>query len=96
MKKTITILSALLLMGSCSKESNCKSNIGSVEIYVDMLSACRIYGGDSTLNYTFNAYTSTKIDLTSGKYYIVVYKNTGIQKKDSFDVKRCENVKLSF
>lgn len=96
MKKIITILSALLLMGSCSKESNCKSNIGSVEIYVDRLSACRIYGGDSTLNYTFNAYTSTKIEMSSGKYYIVVYKNTGIQKKDSFDVKRCENVKLSF
>jgi len=96
MKTIFTILSALLLMWSCSKESNCKSNIGSVEIYVDKLSACRIYGGDSTLNYTFNAYTSTKIEMSSGKYYIVVYKNTGIQKKDSFDVKRCENVKLSF
>ena len=96
MKPIITILSALLLMGSCSKESNCKSNVGSVEIYVDKLSACRIYGSDSTLNYTLNQNTSTKVDLSSGKYYIVVYKSTGGQKKDSFNVKSCETVKLSY
>lgn len=96
MKPIIAILSALLLMGSCSKETNCNSNNGTVEIYTDKYGGCSISGADGRFDLMLNAKSKTVIEKPTGKYYIAYYNNTSVLKKDSFDVKVCETVKLTY
>jgi len=96
MKPMFTILSALLLMGSCSKETNCNSNNGTVEIYTDKYGGCSISGADGRFDLMLNAKSKTVIEKPTGKYCIAYYNNTSVLKKDSFDVKACETVKLSY
>ena len=96
MKPIITILSALFLMGGCSKETNCNSKNGTVEIYTDKYGGCSISGQDGRIDLMINAKSKTVIEKPTGKYYIAYYNNTSVLKKDSFDVKACETVKLSY
>ena len=96
MKPIIAILSALLLMGSCSKETNCNSNVGTVEIYSNDYSGATIYGTDTRIDLVLNNNTWTKFELAQGKYYIAYYNTVSDLKKDSFQLKACETVKLSY
>ena len=83
-------------MGGCSKETNCNSKNGSVEIYTDKYGGCSISGQDGKIDLMLNAKSKTVIEKPTGKYYIAYYNNASVLKKDSFDVKACENTKLSF
>ena len=96
MKILSILFSALLLLGGCSKETNCNSNNGTVEIYTDKYGGCSISGADGRFDLMLNAKSKTVIEKPTGKYYIAYYNNTSVLKKDSFDVKACETVKLTY
>jgi len=96
MKKITPILLALFLVASCSKEPNCNSSNGTVEIYSSDYSGATIYGTDTRIDLVLNNNTWTKFELAQGKYYIAYYNTVSDLKKDSFQLKACETVKLTY
>ena len=95
MKKTITILSALLLMGSCSKENACGSTKGTIEVYSSTYGGILIYGNDGKTQAIFTAGTTTSFPKEQGKYQIAYYDNKYKYAFDSVDLKPCQTYKIS-
>lgn len=93
MKPIITILSALLLMGSCSKEKHCGSVYGTVKIYSDKYGQVTILGNEVNRNYYVNKNAWVSVNLLSGTYQM---KRNETNKIDTFSVIPCQNVEVIY
>ena len=93
MKPIFTILSALLLMGSCSKETNCKSAYGSIEVYSDKLGAISIEGETFKNDYLVSKNAWLRVNLLVGSYQL---KRNESNKIDTFNVVPCNITELVY
>jgi len=96
MKILSILFSALLLLGGCSKENACGSTKGTIEVYSSTYGGILIYGNDGKTEAIFTAGTTTSFPKEQGKYQIAYYDNKYKYTFDSFDVKACETVKLTY
>ena len=96
MKILSILFSALLLLGGCSKENACGSTKGNIEVYSSTYGGILIYGNDGKTDAIFTAGTTTSFPKEQGKYQIAYYDNKYKYTFDSFDVKACETVKLTY
>ncbi len=96
MKILSILFSALLLLGGCSKENACGSTKGNIEVYSSTYGGILIYGNDGKTEAIFTAGTTTSFPKEQGKYQIAYYDNKYKYTFDSFDVKACETVKLTY
>lgn len=95
--KILTIfISALLLLGGCSKENACGSTKGTIEVYSSTYGGILIYGNDGKTEAIFTAGTTTSFPKEQGKYQIAYYDNKYKYTFDSVDVKACETVNLTY
>ena len=96
MKILSIFISALLLLGGCSKENACGSTKGTIEVYSSTYGGILIYGNDGKTEAIFTAGTTTSFPKEQGKYQIAYYDNKYKYTFDSFDVKACETVNLTY
>lgn len=96
MKILSILFSALLLLGGCSKENACGSTKGTIEVYSSTYGGILIYGNDGKTEAIFTAGTTTSFPKEQGKYQIAYYDNKYKYTFDSFDVKACETVNLTY
>jgi len=93
MKTIITILAALLLMASCSKEKQCGSVYGSIDVYSDKYGYVNITGNDFNRWYYINKNAWVRVNLISGTYQM---KRNETNEIDTFKVGACEIVSLIY
>ena len=93
MKPIFTILSALLLMGSCSKEKHCGSVYGTVEIYSDKYGQVTITGNKVNRDYFVNKNAWVRVNLLTGTYQM---KRNETNETDTFSVGPCQTVEVIY
>jgi hypothetical protein len=95
-ENTINLIFGFTSFGWLLERKRLWFNKRNIEVYSSTYGGILIYGNDGKTEAIFTAGTTTSFPKEQGKYQIAYYDNKYKYTFDSFDVKACETVKLTY